>query len=208
MVSILVTGFGEFLQHKRNPSKLLVESLAERLRSGSIVLSQPLHTMVLPVSYERATKALLQQVSSHVYSHVLMTGLASGRQKVSWERFATNWVDSESPDMDGAVRIEESIVEGSALAVRSPYPLRRWEEKAKSLGLPIEISTTAGSYVCNFISYSLGEWISRNSPQTGWMFYHVPHLTNESDPGVPNLSWDEQVRSLEFTLKEIDALKS
>ena len=84
---------------------------------------------------------------------MLSLGVAVGRDKVSFEKVAITWIlpilrimtvwcvwMRRSPRMD-------------AKRIFSTLPLRASYERLRGVGLPVEISYTAGTYVCNHVFY-------------------------------------------------------
>jgi pyroglutamyl-peptidase len=64
-------------------------------------------------------------------------------------------------------------------------PLRKILEILKKKGIPVEISNTAGLYICNNIMYHVLHHIEKNNLDIKAGFIHVPFMTkqvkNETD---------------------------
>ena len=93
---------------------------------------------------------------------------------VSLEQVAINLDSAGIEDNDGDQRCDEPIAPGGQEAYFSSLPVRASYERLRAAGEPVEISYTAGTYVCNHVFYE-GQRISRElglSIPAG--FVHVP----------------------------------
>ena len=105
---------------------------------------------------------------------LISLGVAVGRDVVSLEQVAINLDSAGIEDNDGDQRCDESIAPGGQEAYFSSLPVRASFERLRAAGEPVEISYTAGTYVCNHVFYE-GQRISRElglSIPAG--FVHVP----------------------------------
>ena len=187
-MKLLITGFEPFLGEKINPSGLL----PEKLKADPNV-----ETLLLPVSFQRASAMLLDHVAKHgPFGAVLMLGQAGGRSKVSMERVALNWIETEHPDEDG-FKPERGAIDGiEETAFFSEMPLEDWRAEIAALGLPIEISLSAGGYVCNDLYFKM----RRDLVGTPCLFVHVPYLPEQAaSKNAPYLS----IETMFKTVKEI-----
>jgi len=173
MKKILLTGFEPFQQEPINPSKELVQAFSR---------TNQVDTLVLPVSYKRAVDELRAQIASENYDFVLMLGQAGGRKWMDLERVAINWQDSEKPDEDGDLRVQHKISLEGPDAFLNPLPLRDWAQLLQQKKLPVEISFSAGAFVCNTIYYQVFEMIKASKKDTKALFIHLPYI-QEQMPG-------------------------
>jgi pyroglutamyl-peptidase len=156
---MLVTGFGPFLNHVENPSAILAPQL-----SGQ--------SHVLEVNYS-IVSTFAKQVSDEV---ILCLGLNSKLSEPAYELYAHNLIGSV-PDSTGRkprrqlIKRSGPMTLGQTLA--SPEQL---------LHLPMQTSFTPGSYLCNYLLYSL--LIQNPSSKVG--FVHVPLF--ETMPEADQLS--------------------
>ena len=152
--TLLLTFFGPFPGVPVNPTVALAEGaqrLLARMRPDLTVI-----TRELPVSYDGSSTALrtaLQQVQPDALINLDSAGIE---------------------DNDGDKRCDEPIAPGGQEAYFSSLPVRASFERLRAAGEPVEISYTAGTYVCNHVFYE-GQRISRElglSIPAG--FVHVP----------------------------------
>lgn len=200
-MKILVTAFEPFNGETMNPTMKLLDAIPH---------SPVITKKILPVSYARSFPALRAELQGNSYTDVLMMGQAGGRALVSMERFALNWRDSKVADEDGELIFEKSIRPAAPMAYRSSYPLRAWLCQAEKLQLPIEISNSAGAFICNSISFELADHLQQTSQNLRWMFLHVPYLPEQlinKPEGTAGLDFQKTFSCVEFVLKQIQECK-
>lgn len=170
--TLLLTFFGPFPGVPVNPTVALaagVQRLLAQMRPDLRVV-----TRELPVSYggsSAALRAALQEVRPDA---LISLGVAVGCDAVSLEQVAINLDCAGIEDNDGDRRCDEPIAQGGREAYFSSLPVRASFERLRAAGEPVEISYTAGTYVCNHVFYE-GQRISRElglSIPAG--FVHVP----------------------------------
>lgn len=183
---ILVTGFVPFLKHGVNSSQRCVERLA-LAPPADVALS----TLVLPVEFGRAFETLREHLAglpTEARPHaIVLTGMAAGARRVRLERLGVNLADCEAfavsgrrprprPDNAGAAPIDAQLVEGGALALPARADVKALGRALKARGLPVELSLSAGSYVCNDLYYRTLDHLARASAGTRCLFVHLPEI--------------------------------
>lgn len=190
-MSLLITGFEPFNGESLNPSQLLAQKLAR---------SRDLDVEILPVSYKRCFEPLQARLESGRYKGLLSLGQAAGRSKVCLERVALNWEDADLPDADLVTKIESPIDPVGPTAVLNSLPLRDYVRELKMRGRPVEISTSAGAYVCNSLYYQVFQWMRQNPGILSFqLFVHVPFLPEQAlgkSGLVPSLEMTEMESAL------------
>lgn len=170
--TLLLTFFGPFPGVPVNPTVALAEGaqrLLTRMRPDLNVI-----TRELPVSYDVSSTALRTALQDVQPDALISLGVAVGRDVVSLEQVAINLDSAGIEDNDGDQRCDEPIAPGGQEAYFSSLPVRASFERLRAAGEPVEISYTAGTYVCNHVFYE-GQRISRElglSIPAG--FVHVP----------------------------------
>ena len=166
-MKILVTGFKPFLKDNINPSELLSLELAQKYAEVS--------SLVLPVEFENSFKILRAHLVLNTYDFIILLGQAAGRSKISLEKIALNWVQTESPDEIG-VRPEPGVIlETSELALMTNFPIARICAELNKQDLPVEISFSAGTFVCNDLYYRA----LKQFPELMILFIHLPLIQNQ-----------------------------
>ncbi|MFN8370897.1 MAG: hypothetical protein U0T83_09780 [Bacteriovoracaceae bacterium] len=172
--TILVTGFIPFANHKENPSEKVATIL-----NGQVIEDYQIHSLILPVSYEKSAKILIENYLKLKPKIVLSLGLASDRQKISIERI---FINCNHGGFEADIKkFHEKIINDGPDAYFTNFPLKAFT----STLIPMEISNSAGTYVCNNISYQLLHFCSKNVekdqfPKIG--FVHLPFLNTVTFP--------------------------
>lgn len=166
-MKILVTGFKPFLGHSINPSEQLSCDLAKKFTEVT--------SLILPVEFGTAAEVLASHLQSHMYDYILLVGQASGRARVSLERIGLNWIESNNQDEAGYQPVTGPIVSGAPLALMTSFPISELCEALQKQNLPVHISFSAGTYVCNDIYFRA----LHRFPQQKLVFIHVPLLPDQ-----------------------------
>ena len=192
--TLLLTYFGPFPGVPVNPTVALAEGaqrLLTRMRPDLNVI-----TRELPVSYDGSSAALRAALQEVQPDALISLGVAVGRDVVSLEQVAINLDSAGIEDNDGDRRCDEPIVPDGREAYFSSLPVRASFERLRAAGEPVEISYTAGTYVCNHVFYE-GQRISRElglSIPAG--FVHVPAICAD---GEEDADGEETTKGVELT---------
>jgi pyroglutamyl-peptidase len=169
MPKILVTGFDAFGGAEINASWEVVRSLT------GVVTAQ------IPTAYKRAIPTLLEQLDQHQPQAILCVGQAAGRAQILLERVALNLNDSPQPDNDGVTYRDTPIIEGGPAAYFSSLPLRMIQQRLQQENIPVTLSNTAGTYLCNHLFYGV-----RHHSTVPAGFIHIPVLPQQATYQQPN----------------------
>lgn len=186
-MKILVSGFKPFLNEKINPSEMLVSRLSSQFAD--------IKTVVLPVEFEKAFLALQTEIEKKSPDFVIMLGQASGRSKICFEKVALNWNQTENTDESAFKPAVGEIISGQPLALMSRFPIDRVYLNLKQTGLPVELSFSAGTFVCNNLYYK----VLKNYPQIPAVFVHVPCLPEQVQglaEAKPSMSFDVMEKTI------------
>jgi len=183
---ILVTGFEPFGGLDRNPSSEVAQAVA----GGGV------EAAVLPVDYEAVSTAL-STLLERPWDAVLLMGVAVGRSVLSLERVAINFRDAARPDNAGRTPERPEVVAGGPAAYFSTLPLEAMRERMGATGVPVEISLTAGAYLCNASFYLSRHTLEARGTPCG--FLHLPP-TPDMACGSSPLALDDQVRAVRAAL--------
>lgn len=187
---ILLTGFEPFGGENINPSKELL---------GFYFSDPRIQTLCLPVSYRRSFDLVMNKLRSQSFQHILMLGQAGGRKTVCLERIKLNLRDAEMPDSDGYQYTGQKIDPSGSDLIWSSYDLDRWVSQAKVLGLPLSVSNSAGAYVCNSLSYQVGQATTVPS-----LFVHVPYLPLQTqNKNEPSMELIQMKSCLDFIINQL-----
>jgi pyroglutamyl-peptidase len=185
-LQVVVTGFGPFLDHARNPSWDVAQSFAEVLAENFSVSSA-----CVPVTYGDAASFSRRQGVDHGQRLVVHFGLRASGPNVAIERYAHNcrggtrdesgqdqryWSDLVEPG--GPVALE-TLLDVRRLAMALDERLRGDESDPIDARLRAKMSRDVGEYVCNAIYYHSLQAVAaaRQAECAGEaLFVHVPLL--------------------------------
>ena len=187
---ILLTGFEPFGGLARNPSADVALALA----------GDDVEAAVLPVDYERVGRAL-DELLERPWDAIVLMGVAVGLGAISLERVAINFRDGARPDNTGRVPEDPAVVPGGPDAYFSTLPLEELRDRVAAAGVPVEISLTAGAYLCN-TSFYLARHKTGDIPCG---FVHLPP-TPDLACGTP-LPLADSVRGVAAILDGLRALR-
>ena len=192
--TLLLTYFGPFPGVPVNPTVALAEGAVRALNTARPDLR--VVARELPVSYDGSSAALRAALQEVQPDALISLGVAVGRDVVSLEQVAINLDSAGIEDNDGDRRCDEPIVPDGREAYFSSLPVRASFERLRAAGEPVEISYTAGTYVCNHVFYE-GQRITRElglSIPAG--FVHVPAICAD---GEEDADGEEATEGVELT---------
>jgi pyroglutamyl-peptidase len=185
-MNILLTGFEPFGGSSFNPSEQVVNSL-----SGQRVDGLEVTGCILPVDRYQGPQVLLAALRQHQPVAVLCLGEASGRAAISIERVAVNLLDFRIPDNAGNQVTDQPVTPGGPAAYFASLPVREIYEEIKSTGVPVELSLSAGAYLCNQVLYTLLHHLAQVNSEIPAGFIHLPSLPQQAAAAaraVPSMS--------------------
>ena len=205
-MSILITGF-EPNDDGLNASKILVESLRDDPPGGLLEIHGLLRFAVLPNSTRQLQASLLELVARHRPVYCLFTGQAQGRNKVSFERLATNLRDFGAPDGEGHQPCGELIEADGPVAYWSSLPNQAaFVEKLDQAGIPAALSNHGGNNLCNQVLYHGLHYAATQGVDMKCGFLHLPPLpmqTRTQWPDTPFIPLDMAREALTLILVEL-----
>ncbi len=175
MIKILLSGFEPFGGESINPSFEAIKNIY--LDDSTIEL----HKIELPVLFDISAQKLLEKIRLVSPDIIIMVGQAGGRKSISIERVAINIDDSETPDNGGLKPLDRIISSFGLPAYFSTLPIKEIVANIEKAHIPVSVSNSAGTYVCNHIMYHvLHELISTDQPQIKAGFIHVPYIKEQT----------------------------
>ena len=175
-MSILVAGF-EPNDDGLNASKILIESVRDELPESLFGIQEILHFEVLPPSSDALQANLLKVIAKHKPIYCLFTGQAPGRNKITFERLATNLKDFGSPDGEGMQPHGEFIEKDGPAAYWSNLPNQEsLIENLNENGIPAASSNHGGNHLCNQVLYHALHHAKVSNSNLMCGFMHIPAL--------------------------------
>ena len=195
MTRVLVTGFGPFDGQRVNASWLAVQELTGRWAGPDELVARE-----LPVSFRGARQALRTAVAEVQPDLVVCVGEAGGTAAVRVERVAVNVIDARIPDVDGSAPVDVPVIAGAPAAFFSTLPVKACAAAVHDSGVPVEVSNTAGLYVCNATFYALQHLLA-SRPEVHSGFVHVPRTPAQVGAGEPAMEVDDAATALHAVLR-------
>ena len=164
--TLLITGFEPFGTEATNPSWEAVGRLPDHIGAYCV------ERLLLPVTFGQAA-ALAAEAADRIHADaILCVGLAASRAAITPEAIGVNVRDASIPDNAGSRPEGVPIDANGPAAIFSTLPVRKMVEAIKTLGIPAQLSYSAGTYVCNDLLYSLLRKF--DGTPTRVAFIHIP----------------------------------
>jgi len=181
---VLLTGFEPFGGEVVNPSWEVARAL-----DGRRIAGHRIDALRLPVAFDAAIIALRAAVDERSPVLVLALGQAGGRARLSLERVAINLVDARIPDNAGLQPIDQPVLAGAPNAYFTNLPVKAMRAAIDAVGIPAELSHSAGYYVCNAVFFALMHALQQH-PRCRGGFMHLPWLPEQASThgGEPALA--------------------
>jgi pyroglutamyl-peptidase len=171
MKKILLTGFEPFAEFKINPSEKVINLInAEKIDSASI------KTAILPVNTETVWKFLHSLILDFEPDVILNLGLSPKRAIISLEKVAINLLDFDIEDNAQKKVEDRRIIDDAPDAYFSNLPLKSIKKKIKEKDIPVSISYSAGSFLCNQVFFLVMDYIHRTNNEILGGFIHIPPI--------------------------------
>ena len=184
---ILLTGFEPFGGEDFNPSFAVARQAAHILGAQGLQV----HAAELPCAFATAPAVLDHLLESHRPSVVISLGLAAGRTTMGLEKVAINHIDARIADNAGDQPIDRPVVAGAPAAYFATLPLKAALQALREPApgrdaIEVNISYSAGSFVCNQVFYALMHR-TIGVPGIHAGFIHVPWM-DATHPGFEEMA--------------------
>lgn len=209
MVKVLLTAFEPFGKDVENAAAIVCEQIP------TCGIHYQAEKRILPTEFRAGAEALSQAMDQVQPELVICLGQAGGRAKVTPERVAINLMDGSIPDNCGYQPDEVPVMPGGPEAYFTNVPIKAVVQRAKEDGYPVQMSYTAGAYVCNCIFYTLMNRIAYTpaneaAPAVWGDFIHIPYVAEQRDipEGVATLSTEQVVETVTYLIERIAERKA
>jgi len=165
--AVLLTAFEPFGGSAVNASLEAARRLDER--------DPRIELLIIPVVRGAAERTLLDRLEQEPRpSLVISLGEADRRPYVRLEKVAINWDNYRIADNAGNQPRDEMILPGGPAAHFATLPVSRIAEALTGrTPLPVIVSLSAGSFLCNRLAYVTAEYL-QHDPVCPFGFVHVP----------------------------------
>jgi len=173
MKKIIITGFEPFDKEKLNPSQIILNHIDCDQNKFQV------HPILLPVTVKEAGKVITEAIDTIQPDYVISFGLNGRLSHIALERIAINILDARIPDNNGEQPKDMIINQEGPTAYWSTLPIRTIETALKEAEIPVRLSYSAGTYICNYVMYSTLDFIEKRGLQTKSGFIHIPFLPEQ-----------------------------
>lgn len=167
---MLLTGFQGYGGRSANPSASIVEAL-----NGEVINGEPVVAHTLPVTNHNLGENIIALLARHRPSLTICLGLAPGEPMIRLERLAANYSHFEIPDNAGDV-YSGPVIDNAASAIEVTLPLVAIKRALLENGIPARVSNTAGTFLCNAITFHALQYCATALPDARCGFIHLPYL--------------------------------
>ena len=188
-MKILVTAFEPFNKEKINASQEVLKNLPG---------FNSMQKIVLPVVFNECFQEVYKLLENASFDYILMLGESGGRTSISLERIAVNLADASIPDNKGNMPRGEKIFPDGENAYFTTLNLKTAKDALNKNGIPVQISNSAGLYVCNNLFYGVMYYINKRNLKTKAGFMHIPFLERQTvhKPHIASISLQSAVSAV------------
>ena len=158
---------------RTNPSWEIVKMLPKKIAGHRI------EALRVPTEFGKAINVTVKAINAHQPEIVLCFGQAGGRSRMSVERVAINVDDARIADNAGRQMFDEAVRADGPAAYFCTVPIKAMVAAMIKVGVPAEISNTAGTFVCNHLIFGVLDYIAQYRLTTRAGFIHVPYLESQ-----------------------------
>ncbi len=194
MKKLLITGFEPFGGEETNPSWDAVCRLPSEI--GGYILTK----LRIPVVFGKAAESVMDAAAGLHPDVILCIGQAGGRRFITPELVGINLRYASIPDNNGNQPQDEPILAGCDTAHFSTLPVRRMAAAINNMGIPAQVSYSAGAYVCNDVIYTLLSHFQNSDTKVG--FIHVPYATDQQK--TPSMDIADIVKGLIAAIESLE----
>jgi pyroglutamyl-peptidase len=173
--TVLVVGFGPFLNFSVNPSELIAAELDGEIINGAEVTG----LQVLPnlSDFDESIDIVYQTIDDLNPDYVFSIGLAAKYDYIRLEKIGYNFKIEirENPRL-------EILIKGGKLLRISPFPTFKIARELRKAGIPSQTGFYPGLSLCNGMLYAVLHYTDINDLNMKSGFIHVPLHKSEENP--------------------------
>ncbi len=198
-MKILVTGFDPFGKEMVNPSIETVKRLPERIAGAEII------KLEVPTIRYKSLQVIEEAIIRHDPDVILSVGQAGGRSDISVERIGINVDDFRMEDNEGNQVTDEPVFPEGPDAYFVNLPVKSMVSRILERSIPASVSNTAGTFVCNHVTYGVRHLTATKYPGKRSGFIHIPYLPQQAagKKNTPSMSQDLMVEAIVAAIEAI-----
>lgn len=202
-MKILVTGFDPFGGEPINPAIESVKQLPDTIAGADII------KLEIPTVCHTSLQVIKQAIEKYDPDVVLSIGQAGGRSDITVERIGINCDDCRIPDNEGNQFIDTPVYPEGPDAYFVNLPIKAMVQAIQASGVPASISNSAGTFVCNHVTYGVRHLIETNYQGKRSGFIHIPYLVSQvvDKKNMPSMELTTIVKGLTAAIEAIVTTK-
>ena len=178
---ILVTAFMPFGGDNINPTEMILSMLEEEINDVKII------KLLLPVEFIKAKELIIKTYDEISPDGVIMLGQAGKRKGISIEKIAKNMMDARIPDNRG-YKPTNLLIKEDGNDLFSTLQIEEINDAINKENILSNISTDAGTYVCNYVFYNM---LDHNKGKVPTGFIHVPFILEQGHSEYPYMELND-----------------
>ncbi|MCQ1530460.1 pyroglutamyl-peptidase I [Lutispora saccharofermentans] len=195
-MKILVTGFEPFGGEKINPALEVVKRLRHEISGAEVI------KLTVPVVFRKSIEVVTNTICELEPDYVLSVGQAGGSADLSVERVGINIDDARISDNDGQQPIDTPIDPEGLPAFFATIPVKAIVQAIREERIPVRVSYTAGTFVCNHLMYGVLNHIYKNKLNIKAGFIHIPFVQEQvtNRTGIPSMPIEVLIKAIETAI--------
>ncbi len=198
-MKILVTGFDPFGGEVINPAIETVKRLPDTIGGAKII------KLEIPTVCHQSLRVIDEAIAGYDPDVVLSVGQAGGRPDITVERVGINVDDCRIPDNAGNQIVDEPIYADGPAAYFVTVPIKAMVQRIRERNIPASVSNTAGTFVCNHVTYGVCHLLAVKYPGKRSGFIHIPFLPQQAvdKKNMPSMSQDMMVEAITAAIEAV-----
>ncbi len=198
-MKILVTGFDPFGGEEVNPAIETVKRLPDTIGGAKII------KLEIPTLCHQSLRVIDEAIAGYDPDVVLSVGQAGGRPDITVERVGINVDDCRIPDNAGNQIVDEPIYADGPAAYFVTVPIKAMVQRIRERNIPASVSNTAGTFVCNHVTYGVCHLLAVKYPGKRSGFIHIPFLPQQAvdKKNMPSMSQDMMVEAITAAIEAV-----
>lgn len=198
-MKILVTGFDPFGGESINPAIETVKKLPDVIAGAEII------KLEIPTVCHKSLRIIDEAIAEYDPDVVLSIGQAGGRPDITIERVGINVDDCQMPDNEGNQIVDEPICLDGPDAYFVTVPIKAMVQRVREKNIPASVSNTAGTFVCNHVTYGVCHLLATKYSGKRSGFIHIPYLPQQviDKKNMPSMSPDMMVEGITAAIEAV-----
>ena len=198
-MKILVTGFDPFGGEEVNPAIETVKRLPDTIGGAKII------KLEIPTVCHQSLRVIDEAIAGYDPDVVLSVGQAGGRPDITVERVGINVDECRIPDNAGNQIVDEPIYADGPAAYFVTVPIKAMVQRIRERNIPASVSNTAGTFVCNHVTYGVCHLLAVKYPGKRSGFIHIPFLPQQAvdKKNMPSMSQDMMVEAITAAIEAV-----